>query len=618
VRRGLRAFAAAVGACALAAGAGGAGALGSAAADSPAAPACVPAVLDTSAQLPGTPLLVTPAPGGLDAMPQTQLSFLGAPGSQLSSLQVSASVSGLHTGRLEGYSQGDGASFLPARPFTPGETVDVSGIWTSAAIAHPFSYSFTVGDPDPISRLPESGKPAGGPGSVWHFRSAPGVDPAVLTVRTTSAAARRDGDVFLATYPGPGRMGPTIYSPSGQLIWFKPLGANTFATDVRVQRYGARRVLTWWQGTISHRGFGLGVGEIYSSSYRRIATVAAGDGLAEDLHELTLTPDGTALITAWKPLRCDLTSDGGSADGAVYDAVFQRIDVRTGLVMYEWDSLEHVPLSDSYQSAANASFQWPFDFFHLNSIAIEPDASLLISSRATWTVFDLDAATGQINWQAGGRQPTFAMGPGTPTAWQHDAQPLGNDSYSVFDNGGGPTDQSHSRGEVVRIDPANETATLVTTVTIPGRPIFAQTQGDLQLLPDGNWWIGWGSINQSSEVSAAGKLLFEASTPDGSESYRSLRFPWHGRPSSPPSIAVGPGPRGSVRVFASWNGATGVAAWRLSAGFSPRALKPLLTESRRGFETVMRAPSSAAYVAVAALDSAGNVLGVSPAVPTAH
>src|SRR5271168_4894910 len=126
MQRWMRGLAAAAGACALAVSTVSA----VSAQTSAPAPACEPASIDASAQLPGTPLLVTPAPGGRDAMPQTQLSFLGAPASQLSSLVVSGSISGAHSGRLEAYSQGDGASFVPAAAFTVGETVSVSGVWT--------------------------------------------------------------------------------------------------------------------------------------------------------------------------------------------------------------------------------------------------------------------------------------------------------------------------------------------------------------------------------------------------------------------------------------------------------------------------------------------------------
>jgi hypothetical protein len=612
----LRALAAGVALCALvllvvaAGAASGHGGRHAVAAAAPAsAPACAPATLDVSARLPGTPLLVTPAPSSRDAMPQTQLSFLGAPASTLSNLRVQGALSGRHSGRLESYSQGDGASFLPSRPFLAGEAVSVSGDYEGSS----FSYGFTVGEPDPIARLPEPGTPAGAPGTVWHFRSAPGISPAVLTVTKTSASARRDGDIFIAAYPGPGESGPTIYDPSGQLVYFKPLPANTFAADVRVQRYRGQRVLTWWQGTISRHGFGLGEGEIYSTSYEPIATVHAGDGLAEDLHELTLTPAGTALITAWKPLYCDLSALGGRAVAGVYDSVFQEIDVATGLVMYEWDSLEHVPLSASYMPAGGASVAWPYDWFHLNSIALEGDGSLLISSRATWAVYDVDSATGAVRWQVGGRNPTYAMPSGLQLAWQHDAQPLGPGLFSVLDNGGPPSAQRYSHGAVVRIDAATATARVIRSVQIP-TPIYAETQGDLQRLPDGSWWIGWGNVNESSQVSAAGKQLYEAHTPAGSESYRTLRYPWSAQPATRPSLALDAAGGGALRVYVSWNGATAVARWRVEAGPAPGALRAQRTFARAGFETVARVPAGDPYYAVAALDAAGRVLATSAAV----
>ena len=252
--------------------------------------------------------------------------------------------------------------------------------------------------------------------------------------------------------------------------------------------------------------------------------------------------------------------------------------------------------------------------FHLNSIAPEPDGSLLISSRSTWAVYDIDAATGEIRWQVGGRSPTLALTSGPPLVWQHDAQPLGGDLFSVFDNGGPPSSQRHSRGEVVRIDPANHTAGVIATVTIP-TPIFAETQGDLQRLPDGSWWIGWGNVNESSQVSAGGTQLYEAHTPAGSQSYRTLRFAWSARPATRPALTLTRAPGAALRAYLSWNGATTVARWRLEAGASPRALRALATVARSGFETLARIPAAAAYVAAQALDAAGRVLASSLTLP---
>ena len=47
------------------------------------------------------------------------------PAGDLRGISVVGSRTGAHAGRLEAYSQGDGASFVPARPFAEGERVTV-------------------------------------------------------------------------------------------------------------------------------------------------------------------------------------------------------------------------------------------------------------------------------------------------------------------------------------------------------------------------------------------------------------------------------------------------------------------------------------------------------------
>ena len=106
-----------------------------------------------------------------------------------------------------------------------------------------------------------------------------------------------------------------ILDPSGGLVWFKPLPRGTSATDLRVQEYLGKPVLTWWQGDISVHGFGIGEGVIADSAYDDIAHVRAGNGHQVDLHELQLTPQGTALITSYFPILCNLSSVGGPSYG---------------------------------------------------------------------------------------------------------------------------------------------------------------------------------------------------------------------------------------------------------------------------------------------------------------
>ncbi|HEY5318272.1 MAG TPA: hypothetical protein VIJ20_09840, partial [Solirubrobacteraceae bacterium] len=271
-----------------------------AAATPPSSPACLPQTLDASGVLANTPLLVSPVPGSADATPQNQISFLGAPAETITDVTVTGSQSGPHAGTLEPYSQLNGASFVPTEPFTSGETVTVAGTYTATGgTPVPFSYSFVVASPDPLAQIPETGVTTGPPGTILNFHSAPTVTPPNVKVYVDTPQAQPGGDIFFSVYPGPGATGPEIMSPSGKLVWFDPLPTGTFATNVQVQHYLGQTVLTWWQGVISHHGFGIGQGQIYNTSYQPVATVSAGNGLAEDLHELELTPSGMALITAW-------------------------------------------------------------------------------------------------------------------------------------------------------------------------------------------------------------------------------------------------------------------------------------------------------------------------------
>ncbi len=125
-------------------------------------------------------------------------------------------------------------------------------------------------------------------------------------------------------------------------MWFDPLAGEAAATNLQVQSYDGHPVLTWWQGYIPPQGFGQGEEMIYSSSYQQIGRVHAGNGYKADLHDFHITPQGTALLSVFDPIDCNLSAVGGPSGGAVTDSVFQEIDLATGLVRREWHSLDHV------------------------------------------------------------------------------------------------------------------------------------------------------------------------------------------------------------------------------------------------------------------------------------
>jgi hypothetical protein len=88
-----------------------------------------------------------------------------------------------------------------------------------------------------------------------------------------------------------------ILDEEGALVWFQQAPPGDVAMNFQVERYEGKPVLAWWQGTITHLGIGFGVDELYSSSYQPIAQIAAGNGYQADLHDLQITPAGSAFIT---------------------------------------------------------------------------------------------------------------------------------------------------------------------------------------------------------------------------------------------------------------------------------------------------------------------------------
>ncbi len=581
---------------------------------SKAGPACTPAHLNTSAALARGAVTVSPAPETMDASFHTQISFLGVPAARLADLDVVGSRSGSHPGRLAAYSQGDGASFVPSTPFSQGETVTVHAALRSAAGTTPFSWHFAIAEVDAVSHSLETPPPPPPPpkeSELQHFVSRPDLEPPTVTV-TANTGTQALGDVLLAPYAGPGQYGPMILDGAGKLIWFKPVPAGARAADLRLQEYEGKPVLTWWQNPLiadGRRDAGIVIAD---SSYKDIAIVRAGNGYQPDLHAFLITPHGTAFTTVYDAIRCNLRAQDGPANGAVADTVVQELDLRTGLVRFEWHSLDHVALSDSYQPVRpNGTSTSPWDYFHVNMIDAEPDGDLLVDSRNTWAAYKVDSTSGQILSRIGGKHSSFAMGPGATPAWQHDAVEQPNGTVTFFDNGATPKVHPQSRGIVLRVKPEDKTATLVESFAHPNPPLVAASQGNLQALTGGGWFVGWGQEPYFSEFDRAGHLLFDAHLPRAYQSYTAFRFPWSGEPAQPPAIAVRSGARGGLVVDASWNGATGVAQWRLLAGSSPRGLAPVVSAPRSGFETTIALAHASRYLAVQALSDSGQVLGTS-------
>ncbi|MFL6072337.1 MAG: arylsulfotransferase family protein [Mycobacteriales bacterium] len=447
---------------------------------------------------------------------------------------------------------------------------------------------------------------------VQRFLSRPDLTPPAIDVLSSNGGTA-PGLFFLAPKQKVSQSGPLIVDGNGSLVWSLPEAAG--ATDFRVQEYQGRPVLTWWQGS-SKVGVGQGGYVIMDTAYHQTVTVHAAAGTQGDLHEFQITPAGTALITSYPVRQANLTPAGGPADGYVYDCVAQEIDIATGAVRWQWSALDHVPLTESAvtpTTAGDGSRQHPYDYFHMNSVKPDSDGHVLISSRHTGTVYRVDMTTGAIEWRLGGKASDFTIGDAAHFAWQHDAERQPDGTITLFDNdAGGPDgsdDATHSRALVLDVDTATHRASLVRAYTSPER-VLAPSQGNMQVLPNGNVLVGWGAQPYFTEFSPDGTVLYDATFGTGADSYRVYRLEWTGTPDTLPDLAVRAAPHGKMAVSASWNGATEVASWQVLTGDDPAHLSVVRTARRTGFETTVTVPSRR-YAQVRALDAHGDVLATS-------
>jgi hypothetical protein len=442
---------------------------------------------------------------------------------------------------------------------------------------------------------------------VLSFHSRPGLHPPVVTAAPVAPVSEY---LFLAPWrTNTSQAGPLIVDQRGDVVWFRPAGAGRWATNVGVQEYGGEPALVWWQGDVIAPGYGRGEGVIVDSSYHELARVRAGNGRHADMHELRLTPQGTALITCYPPtVTSDLRRIGGPRSGAVQESVIQEVDLSTGRVLLEWRSLEHVGVSESY-----FPLHQPYDYFHVNSIDVASDGNLLISARNTHAIYKLDRRTGEVMWRLGGKRTDFAMGDGATFAWQHDARVVGENAVTVFDDqcDGPITSGRQSRAMVLDIDSDRRTVRLARTFTHP-EPLLTSAMGNVQLLRDGRVLVGWGTACCVSQFDADGTLITDMRLPAGKYSYRAFSAPWQSAPAHGPAVAARRDRRtGRHVVYASWNGATEVTHWRLQGGLHPERLETVGVAQRRGFETAIVLPEKQRYVAVTALNATGHTLASS-------
>jgi hypothetical protein len=329
-----------------------------------------------------------------------------------------------------------------------------------------------------------------------RFHTLPGLRPTGFCV-----AARRGAkvttDLLLVTprpdpRTNPGeQFGPMIVSPDGKLLWFARRPDKVH--DLKVVEIGGRPALAFWQ----RHGSSGGYYQLLDEHYRPIGRIRAGHGFGTNLHELAVTPDGGAWVSA------DVRRRG------IVEFVVQRIDIATGRVTLQWRSLDHVRPGDSYERRPPDGRLW--DYFHGNAISppAAADPTVVISSRNTSSLYGVDPATGRTKWILGGKRDQF----GLPKRWrfcaQHDAHRLPDGDIMLFDNGGTymhgtPRCGLHAaRAMRFRLDESGRRVRLVRSWPSHYHPGWV---GSARLASDGDAVVDWGPNRRITQLGPDGRV----------------------------------------------------------------------------------------------------------------
>jgi hypothetical protein len=509
---------------------------------------------------------------------------------------------------------------MPDDWFEPGEYVEVSADIALSNDAEG-NLRFRIATPTARIDVPAEENPEVDTDSerFHRFVTRPDITPPVISI-TTQPNGAAPGHIFLTPTTPNGTTGSLIVDEWGEPIWYSAPEMQSHAQMcLKLQEYRGQPVLTWWEGAKT-QGYGFGHWVVANTAYEPMAYIQAGNGISGlDCHDLVITPHGTALALAYNPIEWNLGTVGGSFRGTVADGVIQEIDIETGIVIWEWHSLDHVGVNESYQPLPKRDAV-PWDYIHLNSVSLDNDGQVLLSARHTHAGYKVDRMSGDVIWRLNGKRSDYKMGINSDFSYGHDVQRQPDGTISLFDNSdrkGRVTGRTYSRALFLRLDDVAMTATLEREIIHPTE-IFSASQANVQRLPSGNILIGWGSAPVFSEFDDANTLVYNGRFPAHVQSYRAYRHEWTGLPSAPPDVVVETGASGRLTAYASWNGATDVAEWRVLGGETADRLLEIARVGKAGFETEIRLDRYAAWIVVEARDSARNVLGRSaPVTPRA-
>ncbi|KAE9398212.1 hypothetical protein BT96DRAFT_957686 [Gymnopus androsaceus JB14] len=223
------------------------------------------------------------------------------------------------------------------------------------------------------------------------------------------------------------------------------------------------------------------------------------------LYVSRITSNNTALMTTYYSQESDLSPYGGSFSGYLYNSVMQELNITSREPIFTWYASDWVDPSECYNAIGTrgglTSNAWDIFIY---------DGNYLISSRHCYMVYLLNGTSGDIIWQMGGANLSFAMGDGANFSWQHQAWWI---TRNNMDN------KSSSQGLHQALNFTSISVELMQDF-IPHNYTILQSQGSVQLQPNGSfltgyapWWSGYtltGGLIWTAQFGVNGKSYNEA------------------------------------------------------------------------------------------------------------
>ncbi|GIK05816.1 hypothetical protein Aspvir_009929 [Aspergillus viridinutans] len=424
------------------------------------------------------------------------------------------------------------------------------------------------------------------------------------------------------------QVGPYIYDGDGTLIWAgSPMFDNRNVFDFKaVHSIGDQPHLSLvWQHSWDFEDQGHGV--ILKNNYEIQNKLPLRPDLGSfDIHEFNILDDGkTGLAMTYRENEIGLEDFGRPEERtAVLSGGFVRLDLNTADILFEWDSLNQVPLHESvhYGPDSPPEGRPGWDYVHANSVDMNDAGDYIVSFRFTNTIYLISGADGRILWRLGGQHSDFVQD--FTFSKQHDikfVESNGTHHIISFLNNASDEDTNDepvSCALIVELDTAVQpmTAKVIRRYNRPDGGL-TRLRGNAQLLPDNNVFVGWSERGYITEFAPEGEVLLSAMFNSTRYStYRAYKFEFTGRPNTPPdlvaSVAGTDASDLATTFYVSWNGATDVARWKFYARAAANAPPVLIgNTTKTSFETIYIAHGYLDWVSAEAVDHAGNVLGIS-------